>query len=302
MEVTSQERAPVKLERRVVACIDFAPSDEDVLQQAKLVCLRTGASLQVVHVFEYGDLSELTQEGLLEFEAEVESRNGKLQGVVEKLHVPSLLISKMLLMGNVVRAIEKLVDDISPELLIVGTSGRRGVQRLLLGSTAEAILRSVSCPVLTVGPNSRSYKNGPVVFATDFNPCASSDLSYALALAERLRVPLDCVHFLPPKAFKSKQAIIPAVLVEALEKLTADAGAAKGSVRCFVEPGSHLNRDIVEFARKTSASAIVLGVLKRSSVQSHLANHETFKILATAPCPVYTLSHTKEELAAEAMA
>ena len=50
-------------------------------------------------------------------------------------------------------ALETLVQQEKPSLLVTGTHGAHGLERLILGSTAEAILRKVSCPVLTVGPS-----------------------------------------------------------------------------------------------------------------------------------------------------
>ncbi len=287
----AREGSPI---RTVVACTDLSGASEPVLLQAKAVCLHTGATLQVVHVLEQGDLSGLTPEGMAAFAEEADACDRKLHSLVKSLHVPGLLITPVLLKGSAIQSIREFVEDSSPELVVVGTSGKRGLQRLLLGSTAEALVRSVACPVLTVGPESRAYTNGPVVFATDFNPCAARDMEFALELAQYAHVPLYCVHFLPAKIMKSKMAIV-TLLQEALHKLASDAGARHESVKCFVEPGRHVSQDIVEFARKTSASAIVLGVLRRSSAQSHMSSHEVFKVLAAAPCPVYTLSHSREE-------
>ena len=58
------------------------------------------------------------------------------------------------------------------DLIVVGTHGRRGVQRLLLGSTSEMVLHNATCPVLTIGPYVEaprifSLKLENILFATD---------------------------------------------------------------------------------------------------------------------------------------
>lgn len=279
----------------VVVCTDLSESSASLLQVAKTVCMRRGANLQVVHVFDMGDVSQTTATGMSKYTEDVEARKKLLNATVKQLKVPGFTITPVFLIGNVVQRIRQFVDDVSPELVIMGTIAKRGLERLILGSTAEAILRSVTCPVLTIGPHACDYMNGPIVFPTDFNLSAAEDFGFAYRLAQALQVPLHCVHFLPPRAFKAKNSVVRTVLMEALKKLASDVGANVETVSFFVEPGTHLSQDIAEFARNTSASAIVMGVLRRTSVQSHMPGHETFKLLATAPCPVYTLSHSKEE-------
>ncbi len=55
--------------------------------------------------------------------------------------------------GSVANAVPGWINEHGIDLIIMGTNGRRGLQHLLLGSTAEAIVRSATCPVLTVGPH-----------------------------------------------------------------------------------------------------------------------------------------------------
>jgi len=293
MEAVIEGRQKNGLERVLIVCTDLSPGSDLLLQQAKAACVRRGASLQVVHVFDVAYSSELNAEGTSSYKSEIQARTEQLNAVVRKLHVPGFKITPILLTGNVVQRIQQLVEEVSPELVILGTAGKRGLDRWLLGSVAEAIVRSLPCPVLILGPHAKDYRNGPIVFPTDFNPSAAEDLAFAFQLSQGLRSPLYCVHFLPSKVFHKKNSAVRLIITEAFEKLAAAAGVCEGGVHFVVEPGVHLSREIVEFARRVSASAIVLSVLRRSSLLTHMPNHETFKVLATAPCPVYTLAHSK---------
>ncbi|MEG9432861.1 universal stress protein [Terriglobus sp. ADX1] len=279
----------------IIACIDLSKSSKAVLQQAKLICLRIGSPLQILTVCEHGDPSGLMQDGAAMFTAEVERRKKQLELMTEGLQGPGFSVTPIVLTGDAIHAVLSFVEEVSPELLVMGTSGKRGIERFFLGSTAEAILRSASCPVLTLGPKSHPQLSGPIIFATDFNPCAEEDLRFALRVSSQMCVSLHCVHFLPPKVLKLKNTIVPDVLAEALRRLAADAGAKSGDTVCSIEPGFRIGRDIVEFARRSEASAIVLGVRRRTIATSHLPGHEIFKVLATATCPVYTLSHSKDQ-------
>ncbi|HMK20706.1 MAG TPA: universal stress protein, partial [Terriglobales bacterium] len=55
--------------------------------------------------------------------------------------------------GDIWEVLSGLIDERKIDLVVVGTRGRTGVRKLILGSVAESIFRRASCPVLTVGPN-----------------------------------------------------------------------------------------------------------------------------------------------------
>lgn len=66
---------------------------------------------------------------------------------------PDLNIEKWLEQGDPVEQILNVAEETSCDLIVMGTHGRKGVPRLLLGSVAEKVLRNAPCPVLTVpGP------------------------------------------------------------------------------------------------------------------------------------------------------
>ena len=105
-----------------------------------------------------------------------------------------------------------IVDENQIDLIVVGTHGRSGLGKLLLGSVAEDILRHAPCPVLTVGPKvsgraklpaiqTRGRDLAPVeldlqqiVFATNFDQYSALVVQKAIALAEEFRSRLTLLH------------------------------------------------------------------------------------------------------------
>lgn len=61
-------------------------------------------------------------------------------------------VQKVLKIGDVVQEILNVVEDRGIDLIVIGTHGRKGISRFLLGSTTEKLVRSAPCPVLTVRP------------------------------------------------------------------------------------------------------------------------------------------------------
>ena len=85
--------------------------------------------------------------------------------------------------------IEAVAQQKEADLIVLGTNGRRGIGKFVLGSVAEEILRRAECPVLTVGPHSPSEaphdaKFRKIVYATDFGDGSPAAAAYAVALAE----------------------------------------------------------------------------------------------------------------------
>ena len=86
-------------------------------------------------------------------------------------------------------ALEKAISDCNADMIVLGTHGRTGAQKVLLGSAAEEIFRRARVPVLTIGPSVRkNIHNGAhfnrVLFATDFTPESLAAAPYAVSFAE----------------------------------------------------------------------------------------------------------------------
>src|SRR6185436_17923422 len=90
--------------------------------------------------------------------------------------------------GNVVREILAQASDSRADLLVIGSHGRGGVQRLVLGSVAEKVLRQATCPVLTIRRGvSRPRRNRSpfktILCATDLSAVGDNAVAYAKGLA-----------------------------------------------------------------------------------------------------------------------
>jgi nucleotide-binding universal stress UspA family protein len=101
--------------------------------------------------------------------------------------------------GVVWRAIEAAIRKHEIDLVVVGTRGRTGIGKALLGSVAEEILRHAPCPVLTVGPQAcheagRRGKMASILFATDFGKGSLAAAPIAVSLAEEYQAKLTLLH------------------------------------------------------------------------------------------------------------
>jgi nucleotide-binding universal stress UspA family protein len=89
--------------------------------------------------------------------------------------------------------------NLKTDLLVLGTHGRGGVKKVLLGSVSEEMVYSAHCPVLTVGPDV-SPKPMPelrlrrILCATDLLPSSAKALAYALWMAQQEHAQLTVLH------------------------------------------------------------------------------------------------------------
>ena len=199
----------------------------------------------------------------------------------------------------------QVIKQHSIDLIVLGTHGRTGAEKLLLGSVAEEIFRRSHVPVLTIGPGVRSgTPNGGrvtrVFFATDFTPASAAAAAYAVSLADEHRARLVLLHVMRNSEARSDDKRRPELSVaEAIQRLYDCVGKnaeINGPPEVIVEFGDPAER-VVAAARQRRADLIVLGVREgegRIGAATHLGRGTAHKVVAHAPCPVLTVRHSGE--------
>jgi nucleotide-binding universal stress UspA family protein len=184
------------------------------------------------------------------------------------------------------------------DLIVMGTHGRRGLNKMLLGSVAEDILRRAPCPVLTVGPNTRGNARSAIeakriLYCTSLANPSEPAAAYAISLAQQNQAHLDMLHVIEPH--KARE------LVDASDLMSACARKMRALVspdaelwcepRSIVEHGNAAER-IVGIAKQRGADIIVMGA---KSVEGdlgaaiHLPGATVHQVISQAECPVLTV-------------
>jgi nucleotide-binding universal stress UspA family protein len=145
--------------KKILVATDFSEASDAALAYGRTLASHFGAALQVVHVVENIVLRNVTADGfagnLPEVQVEVEAKARK-QLDDELSGEPQA--SGLVLTSNVLAdAIVSHAATAGVDLIVIGTHGRKGVSRLLLGSVAERVVRAAPCPVLTVHHPEREF-------------------------------------------------------------------------------------------------------------------------------------------------
>jgi len=125
---------------------DFSTASDAALAHAEALAKSSGARLLIVHVEE----PPLAYGGGELYYGLPEPNTERIQKMLEDVHPadPTLPFEHRLTMGDPAAEVVRIAADEGAEMIVMGTHGRTGVSRLLMGSVAEAIVRRAPCPVL----------------------------------------------------------------------------------------------------------------------------------------------------------
>jgi nucleotide-binding universal stress UspA family protein len=188
------------------------------------------------------------------------------------------------------------------DLVVMGTHGRSGFNRLLYGSIAEQVLHRASCPVLAVPPHAPATADVTfkrVVCALDFSPASLQAVGFALDLARQANGALTVLHaveWLPeeePRVHthfnvpEYRQHLIDDARARIMELI-----ADESQTWCAIEPvvtAGRAYREILRVAKERGADLIVMGTQGRGGIGLALAGSATQQVVRGAACPVLTV-------------
>lgn len=291
---TSSSISPVQSIKNILVALDFSSPSAPIVRGATHFAKVLRANLFVAHIFEYSDAGARATGGIVEGLTELRQKAARrLDDIVRKIHRKSMVAQAVMRDGLAARTILEIIEDENIDLAILGTNNHTGMERFVFGSTAEAVFRRASCPLLTIGPEAYIDKpihpQAPIVFATDLNPRFSHAIRYAAFLCKAFGAPLHCIEVLPPSINTPGAPIMSEIMKEALKHLIEENGLDEKPV-CSIAYGNEISEAIVKYAKDHKAQLIVLGVQRTSTLVSHLPAHITYRIVAGASCPVLTVA------------
>ena len=291
--------APTRITlHNILFATDFSPSAETALSYALNLAHHYGAEVYSVNVLPRAPFVESAQPDLKQIRSLAKKRMAGLTGL-ESLH--DIKHEEMIAEGEVPEVLSRLVQKYEIDLIVIGTGGRKGMQKLLLGSVAEEVFRNAECPVLTVGPHATRWEiDGHlrhVLYATDFGPESVHGLPYAIAFAEANRAFLTMLHVVPEPAQALPEPEPGALPVLDREEIIASTEKKLSALIPEVHQLWHEPRFMVQFgsAAETivtaaqNADMIVLGVKRPTPFTKHLGAGVAYKIACEAPCPVLSV-------------
>jgi len=285
---------------------DFSSVAEDAFAHAAHLALQTGATISVFNVVTPDDGNASNP---MDFLPVTPADNGAGDAPPQRMEVQTVTQER-----GTVPVMYSQTDSDSPalaivdhatehdvDLVVMGTHGRKGMDRLLSGSVAEEVVRAAPCPVFTVLAPSGERADTPILrllVPVDLSEQSTLVVDHASALASTYSASIDLLHVVEEAAFPTAYGMDPLTpsqpdvqerAREALEALAAEIDDDfAGAVNTHVLAG-YAARDIVDFAEDYAADLIVMATHGRTGLQRFLIGSVAEKVVRSAPCPVFTV-------------
>jgi nucleotide-binding universal stress UspA family protein len=296
--------------REILCPIDFSETSRRALEHATIVAGWYKSRLTALHVmhtplfpappiFVAGFADAPTAPAVPDRRA----REDELRAWLEPARQAGLETDVLVVEGNTAARILEQASARKSDLIVSGTEGLGGVERFMLGSVAETVLRQGSCPVMTVPPTAALAARIPytrLLCPVDFSEPSLAALRFAFSLAEEADANLTIMHVLDWPAddellverfdTPAFRRVVEGEARSRLEALIPD------EVRVWSKPSAKIGygkpyRRILETADAEGTDLIVMGIRGRNPIDLALFGSTTNHVVRRAPCPVLTLRH-----------
>ncbi|HWE86248.1 MAG TPA: universal stress protein [Terracidiphilus sp.] len=271
---------------------------------------QAGARLILLHVIALSEAITADAAGMPYYDpaGALDTAARALEAACQQARKHDIVCDALVREGHAAQQILSAARQFHADRILLGTRSRGKVSRLLIGSVAEQVLRSVHIPVITVGPEAHLPVAGSppqkvVLHATTLRETSRPSATLASRVASTLAARLILLHVLPPIPEMQRRGEPTGLDSAAMQELRAIAEETSRGCEIAIEPYVVHGNPAIEILAEASgrrAGLIVLGAAHRSAFENLTRDHTVYKVLAHSRCPVMTLREPEalEEAAA----
>lgn len=274
---------PVLTHGPILVGIDFSQLSKSILEYAIKLALQELRPLHFVYVMPIvtDDSPDLLRIQELELEAYVHAAEKRLQG-------SGVQVEGTLLFGAPAHEITRLADQIHATCIVVGTEEKSGLERLLLGSVAEAVIRKSDHPVIVVGPLAAAMAKQTIPWKHLMLAC---DTAEGVTDAARLAGEIASGHHARLTIFTVRKEGIASPSegqFDALEAMMSRDAWLAVKPQCLIREGEPA-QEILRMAEDAQADLLVMSVHRGGELLSHLRPGLMARVLRMSRCPAMIL-------------
>ena len=203
--------------------------------------------------------------------------------------------------GHATQQIAAAARQFQADRILLGTRSRSRLGKMLLGSVAEQVLRSVNLPVLTVGPEAHlpvsteacsGREDRVVLHATTLRETSRPSAALACQMAASLKAKLVLLNVMPPIDEMKRNGQATGMDSAAMHELRQLAEETASGCCLEIEPvviHGNPSIEILALAAERHADMIILGATQRSALENLTRDRTVYQVLAHARCPVLTI-------------
>ena len=290
--------------KSILCPVDFSEFSTAAYQYALSIAEYYQSRLVVLHVVElwkypFADYAAYETDFAKASEAIDEGGEQRLREFVKKYSAKANQPELVVLQGNASDCIRSFAQAENMEGIVMGTHGRRGFDRLVLGSTTDRVIRKAVCPVLvvctashklmTTGADGR-HRLSRILYCTDFSNNSKLARDYAISLAGEYGAELTLLHVSENAPDLARAEAIIAERIEELDKLISQDERKKLKVKAIVRAGKPYE-EIVRHAQEAEISLIIMTARGGDAVDRAVFGSTTYRVIQLGPCPVLVV-HT----------
>jgi nucleotide-binding universal stress UspA family protein len=275
--------------KEILFATDFSHYSHQALPFVTGMARKLGSNIHLCHMVTPSEVAISAPETVaFTYDAMRKAAAEQLTEMVLSPELKALHPKVVMASGMLEDVLAKAVSENHIDLVVIGTHGRTGISRLVLGSAAEVICRVATCPVLTIGPdvitNKRHFER--ILVPTDFSPGSMEILPYVLYIAREYKASITFLHVIPTdKAVNVNARLLADNARRTLKKVFKDCGEYKPQ---FLIEFGHSAESILRVAAESKADLIAMGIRHAFMPGVQLRLGVAYRVMAEAQCPVLT--------------
>ncbi len=283
--------------KKLVVAYDFSSYADTALDYALDFAMRQNSEVTVVHVQSPANHAVTGEEDFEAAHKVSQDLSERLEQMADRSRGLGVDTRWLLRAGSPADVLTQTVADLKPDILFLGAYGNDRLDRKVLGSTAEYLLRTLPCPVVTIGPKAVKENSDPngaerVICPIDFPEDVDDRLRIIARLAKALRADVELVHavdvcheYSRPHSAADTQFEFDLLVGRLLRE-----GVAAQSALLYGAP----ERVISERAQAVNAHYIMFGLHKDANFSSYFRKSLVAGVIKKAPCAVFTFAQLGE--------
>ncbi len=279
--------------KSILWATDFSRGSLTALSYANYLAGRFGAQIKALHVVPDFAPALYESRGVVVaelMEKQEESRRRALKKLQRLSDKNEIKFSKLIVdTGSAGKKIPEVAEKEKCQLIAIGRKGLSALEKILLGSVANQVLRGSRIPVLVVPKRQRSPKIESILVPTDFSAAEERERNYAWGLASGLKASLTLLHILELYDFKFSPDEIKKMMDEALKTLQSrKKKKAQFEIKEVVVRDLNAAAGIVTYAARHQLDLIVMSTCV-SPLERFFLGSTTEKVISYSTVPVLAL-------------
>jgi nucleotide-binding universal stress UspA family protein len=289
---------------KILCPVDFFPASDAAANYAAGLAANYDARVHLLHVVT--PLLPTAYEYAIDTSAIMDSLEKSAADELNKLAVRAKIAGvpadTEVRVGDVYEEIKSCIEIEKPELLVMGTHGRRGVERWFMGSTTEKLLRHSPVPLLTISGSGERFATSPrfrrILVTTDFSEGTADALAYAFSVAQENDSRITLLHVVHDVAADVSGKYRDS-LIKGVEKQLQDLVPAEAKNWCDVVTSVETGvpyRIILRTLEDEKVDLLVMNIHGKGMLDRALLGSTAERVVRAASCPVMLIPPMKRKL------